>query len=145
MVEPVAPLPVSEDLPIYLVKPRLGLSTPKVFGALDLAGLSPTGPEELLAAFQERGVDHGLWVNDLEPPAFKVCPELGELRGFLAKAFRAVLMSGSGTTVCCIGEPEGGAEALEAQLRERFDIEGVWRTRLLRRPSAEEWYSDPLA
>jgi len=148
VVTPVPPLPVPAGLAVYLVKPRYGLSTPKVFKALDLSAVSPADPEELLAAFRERGVGHTAWVNDLEAPAFEVCPELGELKAFLAGeewGFQAVLMSGSGTTVYCIGEPRGGEEAFRAATNERFEVEGVWRTHLLRRASTDEWYSAPEA
>lgn len=146
IVTPVAPLSVPDGLSVYLVKPRYGLSTPKVFKALDLSALSPVDPDELLKTFQEKGVEHSLWVNDLEKPAFEVCPELGDLKSFLADekwGFTAVLMSGSGTTVYCIGDPQGGAAEFEAAVRERFDIEGIWQTQLMRRASADAWYSAP--
>lgn len=146
IVTPVAPLPVAPGMSVYLVKPRYGLSTPKVFKALDLSALSPVDPEELLSTFQEKGVEHSSWVNDLEAPAFEVCPELGELKKFLADdkwGFTAVLMSGSGTTIYCIGEPQGGSADFESAVRERFDIEGIWQTQLMHRASADEWYAAP--
>jgi len=146
IVTPVAPLSVPAGLSVYLVKPRCGLSTGPVFKAMDLSALSPVDPEELLKAFQEKGVDHSLWVNDLEAPAFEVRPELGELKSFLAGeqwGFTAVLMSGSGTTIYCIGEPKGGSAAFEAAVREGFDIEGIWQTQLMRRASPDTWYAAP--
>eukprot|EP00971_Amphidinium_carterae_P334094 6469179-Amphidinium_carterae.1 len=76
------PLPVAD--PLYLVKPDYGCSTGKIFKALDYDGLSACDPEELLAAFTEGGFDHKLWVNDLEPPAMQVVPELGALKNYLA-------------------------------------------------------------
>eukprot|EP00928_Gymnodinium_smaydae_P014769 TRINITY_DN15429_c0_g1_i1.p1 TRINITY_DN15429_c0_g1~~TRINITY_DN15429_c0_g1_i1.p1 ORF type:complete len:451 (-),score=86.69 TRINITY_DN15429_c0_g1_i1:200-1552(-) len=142
IVTPVEPLHVRDDLPVYLIKPNYGLSTPKVFNALDMAQTSPHDPEELLRTFREHGVEHTQWVNDLEKPAFTVCPELGELKKFLEEdwGFDSVLMSGSGTTIFCLGEPRGGKDALEAAVRQRFDIENVWRSRLLRRDGGEAWY-----
>jgi len=146
IVTPVAPLTVEPGLSVFLVKPRYGLSTGKVFQAMDLSALSPVDPDDLLKAFQEQGFDHSLWVNDLEAPAFQVCPELGELKAFLAEerwGFKAVLMSGSGTTIYCIGEPQGGAATFRAAVGKRFEIEGIWQTQLMRRASPDEWYSAP--
>ena len=46
-------------------------------------------------------------MNDLEPPAFGVLPELKNLKERLAKeggaSFKAVFMSGSGSTICAVG------------------------------------------
>lgn len=55
------------------------------------------------------------------------------------------MMSGSGSTIFCIGAPVGGRDALVAAAAEKgFDIEGVWLTQLLRRNGAEdEWYQLP--
>eukprot|EP00931_Biecheleriopsis_adriatica_P080767 TRINITY_DN54115_c0_g1_i1.p1 TRINITY_DN54115_c0_g1~~TRINITY_DN54115_c0_g1_i1.p1 ORF type:complete len:417 (-),score=113.04 TRINITY_DN54115_c0_g1_i1:52-1302(-) len=148
IVTPVEALPVRPGLAVYLVKPRYGLSTPKVFKALDLSALSTVEPEELLKTFEEKGTSHSAWVNDLEKPAFVVSPELGALKDFLAGedfGFEAVLMSGSGSTIYCLGEPSGGAEAFEAATKQRFEIEGIWRTKLMRRASPTEWYSEAAA
>lgn len=144
IVDPINPLLVPPDQTVYLVKPRYGLSTPSVFKALDLSSRSTVDPKELLRIFQEKGVAHSTWVNDLEQPAFEVCPELGELKAFLVQfGFQGVLMSGSGTTVYCIGEPSGGHVAFEEATRSRFDIEGVWRSSFVRRADGE-WYKSPV-
>lgn len=147
IVTPVAPLSVPADLPVFLVKPRMGLSTPRVFKALDLSRLSKVEPEVLLKTFQEKGADHEAWVNDLEQPAFDVEPDLGRLKVFLEKdggfGFRSVLMSGSGSTIYALGEPKGGAEAFEKATRAGFDIEGIWRCSLVRRSGSEAWYGFP--
>lgn len=148
IVTPISPLPVPEDMPVYLVKPAYGLSTGKVFKALDYSALSTADADSLLAAFQKQGVTHGQWINDLERPAFEVCPELGKLRTYLASeqhGFQAVMMSGSGTTIFCLGEPREGGTEFEASVKARFDIEGIWRASLLPRPTAGEWYASPEA
>merc|ERR1719215_515750 len=131
IVTPVDPLPVKPDLPVYLVKPKVGLSTPKVFKALDLEALSSVDPEDLLGTFREKGTSHSKWVNDLEQPAFVVEPSLGKLKAFLESdggfGFEAVLMSGSGTTIYCLGDPGCGAESFAEATRGQFEIEGIWR------------------
>eukprot|EP00929_Paragymnodinium_shiwhaense_P008391 TRINITY_DN112345_c0_g1_i1.p1 TRINITY_DN112345_c0_g1~~TRINITY_DN112345_c0_g1_i1.p1 ORF type:complete len:455 (-),score=124.25 TRINITY_DN112345_c0_g1_i1:215-1384(-) len=148
IITPQAPLPGTDSKVVTLVKPRAGLSTPKVFKAFDISGVDKTDPEDLLTTFKEKGVAHSSWINDLEKPAFEVDPKLGELKDFLKSAdwgFESVMMSGSGSTIFCIGAPAGGKEALMAAAKEKgFDLEGVWQTRLLRRNGAEDkWYDMP--
>lgn len=149
IITPQAPLAGASGKVVTLVKPRAGLSTPKVFKAFDISGVDKTDPEDLLATFKSKGVDHDCWVNDLEKPAFEVDPKLGELKEFLKGdefGFEAVMMSGSGSTIFCIGAPAGGRDALmEAAKARGFDLEGVWQTQLLRRNGAEDqWYEFPV-
>jgi len=144
----VGPLKGTANLAVYLVKPAYGLSTGSIFKALDYDALSTVDPDELLSAFQEKGTDHGLWINDLEQPAFEVEPNLGELKAALESAdfgFKAVLMSGSGSTIYCLGEPAGGEEGFKDAIKAKFNIEGIWRTQLLRRESMDEWYAASAA
>jgi 4-diphosphocytidyl-2-C-methyl-D-erythritol kinase len=95
------------------VKPSLGLSTPSVFKALNYEELSDLNPDDVLLPgfLTADGVEHvpaEYYVNDLEPPAFRCVPELGELKKALQKiaGFKHVMMSGSGTSIFCIGEPD---------------------------------------
>jgi len=144
----VGQLKDTADLAVYLVKPAYGLSTGSIFKALDYDALSTVDPDELLNAFQEKGTDHDLWINDLEQPAFEVEPNLGELKASLESAdfgFKAVLMSGSGSTIYCLGEPAGGEKSFKDAITANFQIEGIWRTKLLRRKSMDEWYAAPNA
>mmetsp|Transcript_27863 Transcript_27863/g.49825 ORF Transcript_27863/g.49825 Transcript_27863/m.49825 type:complete len:440 (-) Transcript_27863:25-1344(-) len=145
IVTPVPALPIRPGLSVYLVKPIYGLSTPKIFQAFDLSSVSTVDPEELLKTFQTKGASHSSWINDLEKPAFEVEPNLGELKAFLASedfGFEAVLMSGSGSTIYCLGDPRGGEEAFKAKTKEGFSIEGIWRTSLIRRESSDKWYTE---
>eukprot|EP00557_Chaetoceros_sp_GSL56_P003919 CAMPEP_0176500614 /NCGR_PEP_ID=MMETSP0200_2-20121128/13667_1 /TAXON_ID=947934 /ORGANISM="Chaetoceros sp., Strain GSL56" /LENGTH=115 /DNA_ID=CAMNT_0017899337 /DNA_START=1207 /DNA_END=1553 /DNA_ORIENTATION=- len=52
--------------------------------------------------------DHDAYVNDLEQPAFDALPELKRLKDELKsiEGFDHVMMSGSGTSIFCIGEPK---------------------------------------
>lgn len=50
-------------------------------------------------------------------------------------------MSGSGSTMICVGRPLGGEAAFEEALHSEFDLDGVWRTRLTLRDSLNVWYS----
>mmetsp|Transcript_36356 Transcript_36356/g.79554 ORF Transcript_36356/g.79554 Transcript_36356/m.79554 type:complete len:374 (-) Transcript_36356:38-1159(-) len=128
---------------LCIVKPDIGLSTPQVFGALDYDQLSKEDPEELLARFLEHGVDadgDDAYVNDLEQPAFDCLPELRELKEDLlqVKGFEHVMMSGSGTSIFCIGEADDmdgfladfgsreGISVFPTEFISREDGEGVW-------------------
>lgn len=103
--------PLSSGTKLSIVKPDLGLSTPSVFKALDYNQLSTRDPEELRDAFLAQGVvniDDKYYINDLEQPAFDCLPELKALKEELlcVDGFHHVMMSGSGTSIYCIGEPK---------------------------------------
>ena len=69
IVDPVqSSLP--ESVPLLLVKPPIGLSTPEIFKALDLSRASQADPQQLLQAMLKQGLSQELCVNDLEQPAF---------------------------------------------------------------------------
>lgn len=109
VMTPIDP-PLPSGAKLSIVKPDLGLSTPKVFGALDYDGLSTEDPEGLRDTFLKEGVvdaDDKYYINDLEQPAFDCLPELKALKDELleVKGFDHVMMSGSGTSIFCIGEP----------------------------------------
>lgn len=139
IMTPVDPLP--DGTKVCIVKPDIGLSTPEVFKALDYDQLSTKDPEDLLKTFMEKGaVDAGedAYVNDLEQPAFDCLPQLGELKKEIqsVEGFDHVMMSGSGTSIFCIGEPNdwdcfmkdfGGREGLNVFPAEFISrSEGVW-------------------
>jgi len=105
--------PLKSGTKLCIVKPNVGLSTPSVFKALDYDELSTLDADKtLLPAFLEtdgvENVSDEYYINDLEPPAFRCVPELGELKSSLQKikGFDHVMMSGSGTSIFCIGEPD---------------------------------------
>jgi 4-diphosphocytidyl-2-C-methyl-D-erythritol kinase len=128
---------------LCIVKPNVGLSTPSVFKALDYDELSTLDPEKvLLPAFLEAdGVEQvsgEYYLNDLEPPAFRCVPELLALKKSLqdVAGFSTVMMSGSGTSIFCLGEPDD-TEKFLADFGKRDDLqvffsefinreEGVW-------------------
>ena len=112
--------PLKSGTKLCIVKPNVGLSTPSVFKALDYDELSTLDPDgTLLPAFLEtdgvENVSDEYYINDLEPPAFRCVPELGELKTSLqkVKGFDHVMMSGSGTSIFCIGEPDDKDAFLE--------------------------------
>lgn len=136
------PLPTGTKL--CIVKPNIGLSTPSVFKALDYNELSDLDADDvLLPAFLNadrlENVPAEYYVNDLEPPAFRCVPELGELKARLQQVpgFRHVMMSGSGTSIFCIGEPDDK----DAFLRDFEDPEErqIFFSKFISRDEGE-WY-----
>ncbi|NGX37017.1 MAG: 4-diphosphocytidyl-2-C-methyl-D-erythritol kinase [Chlamydiae bacterium] len=84
--EILTPLPPVEAKPLWIAKPKAGLSTKAVFQALNLESLD----------------SHAL--NDLENVAFKLVPPLKQLKADLfGLGFERVQMTGSGTAFFCFG------------------------------------------
>lgn len=125
VMSPIDP-PLPSGAKLSIVKPDLGLSTPKVFKALDYEQLSNEDPQSLCDTFLKDGVvstDDKYYINDLEQPAFDCLPELRALKEELlgVEGFDHVMMSGSGTSIFCIGEPADN----DAFVKEFDSREGV--------------------
>ena len=113
IVEDVEP-PLPLGTPMLLIKPPAGLATPAVFKALDLGSRSTADPLELSAGLRKlRKGTRELCVNDLEPPAFSIMPELREIKERLAqeRGVDASFMTGSGSTVVALGSSDGGEKS----------------------------------
>jgi 4-diphosphocytidyl-2-C-methyl-D-erythritol kinase len=141
--------PLKAGTPVCLVKPNVGLSTPAVFQALDYNELSDLDPNEtLLPAFMQHADDlsqvpSDYLVNDLELPAFRVVPALHELKtALLQHGFPHVLMSGSGTSIFCLGEPRDEVKFRQEFLEDRKDDVQVFRSEFIHRQPGE-WYQQP--
>ena len=90
------------NTPLWIVKPKMGLSTPEVYGTLDVSILEKRDPEKSLCNFL---AGHADYFNDLESSAFKIMPLLAKVKQHLvALGFDAVLMSGSGSAFFCMGD-----------------------------------------
>ena len=62
-----------------------------------------------------------LLVNDLERPAFSVCPEVGNMRDKLEQFLgRIVRMSGSGSTLFTLADEHAEAEEIARLLSDKF-------------------------
>jgi 4-diphosphocytidyl-2-C-methyl-D-erythritol kinase len=137
------PLPAGTEL--CIVKPKVGLSTPAVFKALEYNKLSTLDAKETLLPAFLKGVEtvpSEYFVNDLELPAFSCLPELQLLKEELCKVhgFQHVMMSGSGTSIFCLGAPSDKA-AFEAQFGGRDDLQ-VFFTEFINRPEGA-WFQCP--
>jgi 4-diphosphocytidyl-2-C-methyl-D-erythritol kinase len=119
--------PLTSGTKVCIVKPNVGLSTPTVFKALDYAELSTLDPDKVLLPSFLQGINDvpdEYFINDLEPPAFKCVPELAALKKELltVDGFDHVMMSGSGTSIFCLGEPKD-QERFEAEFGTRKDLQ----------------------
>ena len=90
------------------------------------------------------GLDDAPYLNDLEPPAFNLIPELQQLREELTTSykFRNVMMSGSGSTIFCVGEPSDDAKATwQEELRAKHSGVEIYEQAFCGRPDDEQvWY-----
>ena len=118
IIEPVESPP---SLPIILLKPDFSVPTPDAYRncleAEKIAGIE-YGPQDY----------EGLsLVNDLEKPVFAKHRYLAELKHWLLNNHhtKAVLMSGSGSTMFAILHPKAKPERLTGAIRRHFD-ENLW-------------------
>ena len=123
-------------MPCVMVNPRLPVATKDVFQALGLrSGELLVGATDVLraAAWPEQGASLEDWVevlaassNDLEAPAMRIQPVIGEVISALSSADGAWLarMSGSGAT--CFAIFENTAEAQRAAQKIRLDHPQWW-------------------
>ncbi len=116
--ERLAPASALPPLGILLVNPRVALPTAEVFRALN-GGFGPAGSltylvgdaPSLLAALRAAR-------NDLEPPALRLAPVIGDVLAALRvlPGARLARMSGSGATCFALFDNEAAARAAQAAL-----------------------------
>jgi 4-diphosphocytidyl-2-C-methyl-D-erythritol kinase len=130
-------LPVSlPKIPCVMVNPRIPVATREVFGALGLrSGELLVGASDILqaTAWPEQGASVEDWVevlaansNDLEAPATRIQPVIGEVISALSATNGAWLarMSGSGAT--CFAIFENTADAQRAARKIQLDHPQWW-------------------
>jgi 4-diphosphocytidyl-2-C-methyl-D-erythritol kinase len=99
IVTPLPPLPMQD---LQIAKPHYGLSTPKVYGNLNLSKTPQRDPRKALESFTNERPEY---FNDLEETALCLQPELKLLKSELQQdGFQTVLLSGSGTAFACFGK-----------------------------------------
>jgi 4-diphosphocytidyl-2-C-methyl-D-erythritol kinase len=118
----LAPAPHLPDLPAVLVNPLIASPTGEVYRAYDAAP-APQGADRPLAPGTVGSArEAAAWLaacrNDLEAPAVRLRPDIGEVLTRLAAEPETLLarMSGSGATCFALCESEAAAVALAARL-----------------------------
>ncbi|MGV8832341.1 MAG: 4-(cytidine 5'-diphospho)-2-C-methyl-D-erythritol kinase [Devosia sp.] len=120
--ELLEPLPDFPQLHIVLVNPMVPLATADVFRRLRA---HDNYPLPALPVPLTRPVQLGIWLaetrNDLQPPAVKLVPVIGEIVDHLAQAHGCMLarMSGSGATVFGLFGSSGQAHQAAQMMREQ--------------------------
>lgn len=100
--EKITPIKLKNQYWVLIVKPKLGLSTKKVFVESDKFNLKHGDVTKVIDAL-ENGNEELLgssMFNSLEEVATKMCPEIKDVREMLQKdGFNSVVMTGSGSCV----------------------------------------------
>jgi 4-diphosphocytidyl-2-C-methyl-D-erythritol kinase len=118
--------PISPPLPKFavLILPKLSMSTPAVYRRFDEMKLGRAESIEQHSdwrAWQQMPAEQllPLLKNDLEAPAFSLCPELGELRQHIERQIgQTVRMSGSGSTLFTLADDIATAKAVAARIQQ---------------------------
>jgi len=85
---------------VTIVKPDVNLPTPAVYKELNVKY-----EEQVTNDFENILAGKIDYFNDLEPPAFKISPELFDLKQkLLSSGFHTVVLSGSGSSFFCLGD-----------------------------------------
>ena len=115
--EKVAQAPDLPSIPVLLLKPSFGVSTPEAYkrwqGSKELPGIS----------YDSQVLEWGELVNDLERPVFQKHLFLAEVKKWLLgrEGVAGALMSGSGSTVFAVLDDLKRAESLIKQARMELD------------------------
>lgn len=119
--EKLSPISGAPSIPLAMVTPGGGLSTPAVFKAWDDGGcpIIPVDIPGLADALVHGDLDRAqaLSHNSLEAPAIALMPEIGEIiNRFHSLGARFVRMTGSGSTVFAVFDTDEQAKAAAKQI-----------------------------
>ena len=119
--EKLSPIPGAPSIPLAMVTPGGGLSTPAVFKAWDEGGY-PIVQKDMRALADtliagDMPLAQSLSHNSLEAPAVSLMPEIGEIsEKFRAMGENFVRMTGSGSTVFAAFDTDEQAKAAAKQI-----------------------------
>jgi 4-diphosphocytidyl-2-C-methyl-D-erythritol kinase len=112
--EDISPLENFPPLPMVLVWPGKPVSTAEVFKALVRRNNSPVTDAPPKKSVAETAGWLGHCRNDLEPPALKIAPEIGEVLAALRASQGCLLARMSGSGSACFGIFAATVDAREA-------------------------------
>ncbi len=102
----------------FVIKPKQGLSTPLVFKEFKKNDALEVDQKEVIKGFYNNKL---FLFNDLENPAFRLDPSLKACKEYLASlGFDFVVMSGSGTSFFCVGNPSRPIDPLLSSYLVKF-------------------------
>ncbi len=111
--------PVDEEMPelnLFLIKPDFGIAAAWAYQHWASSG------EYEGFHYAPQDLKWGSLVNDLERPVYEKFPVLGDMKSWLLgqEGVVGALMSGSGSTMLAVLDPEGDGSVLEASALERY-------------------------
>lgn len=116
---------------VVLMLPDFAVSTPLVYRMFDQMRLGSrdaieTKPPVKQWADLSAGPLLSRLVNDLEAPAFAVCPQLGQLRADMEKSLgRTVRMSGSGSSLFTLFDEKSESDAAAAHIVQKHALRAI--------------------
>ncbi len=121
IVDPLGEDGVIESLPVFLIKPAFEI--PASWAYRQYAASS----EYEGYVYRARPCPWGEMVNDLERPVFEKFPVLGDMKSWLLAQpeVTAALLSGSGSTMLAVLNPDGNSAALKDRALARYG-ENCW-------------------
>ena len=123
---------VSPELPIVIVKPNSGVSTPQAYRCLDNAFADfsehqPIRPDMLIDALSGKSkIRPEALFNRFELALDKLCPASKELIDYLRDKSHGSLLCGSGAAVFAIADSCSHAKALACRVKSEFQNYSVW-------------------
>lgn len=111
------------DCHVVLIKPAKGASTKRIFNQMKISQRI----DKHHAIEMKKGLENNDYktisqnlVNDLEIPAFKLVPEIEQIKNEVkAEGIKTTVMSGSGSTVVCLIDNDHLAKRIVKQYRNR--------------------------
>jgi 4-diphosphocytidyl-2-C-methyl-D-erythritol kinase len=116
---------------VVLILPGLSIPTPAVYRKFDEMGIGDrdsiqTQPDWLQWADLSAGPLLLRLVNDLEAPAFVLCPQLADIRNESEQQLgQIVRMSGSGSSLFTLYDNAADAESAASRMQERGGIRAL--------------------
>lgn len=124
--EKVTPIPMKNRFYVIVIKPKLGLSTKKVFEASDGFEMKHGDVNKVIKALEigdEDMLAEGMF-NSLEETAISLVPEIQTIKNMLKKdGFKCILMTGSGSCVFALTTDRHLAQSKYAKYdRKGYDV-----------------------
>lgn len=124
--EKIEPIEIKNNYSVLIVKPTSGCSTKEVFAISDKSPYPQVDIDAVIQALKDGDDDRLAEVmgNSLEQAAFKVLPEIKEVKDTLkSMGFKLVLMSGSGSSVFALSTDQALLKRARKELENKYFVE----------------------
>ena len=128
--EILTPLPAIARMPVVIIKPPFGVSTPVIYSKIDEKPIEKRPDTPALIKCIENGDIHGLcrgMVNVMEPVTSQMHPVIGSIKNEMLKSGAlGAIMSGSGPSVFGIFEKYEDAKKAASKFRKQYFAYAGW-------------------